>query len=85
MFISLNIAKVIRKSHYSTAFKHLSTVMGRDNQKFNKKNNFNRNKGRFNKPVDNTWQTDKRLMEHNVGITQYVSDIEGFHGVIKAR
>lgn len=74
-------------------FSHLSSVipstfiMGRDHHKFNKNQKYNKfnNKGNFNKNYDNSWQTDKRLLEENVGINKYISDIEGFHGIIKAR
>lgn len=31
------------------------------------------------------WQTKERLTEPEVGITQYISDLKGFHGIIKSR
>lgn len=34
---------------------------------------------------NNDWQTDERLLENDVGITKYISEVEGFHGIIKSR
>lgn len=35
--------------------------------------------------VDSSWQTDRRLLETDVGITEYISECKGFHGIIKSR
>jgi len=76
---------IVRRFRHSLAAQQLNLIMGRDHQKFHNKQRFNKNKGNFNQNYDKSWQTDKRLLEDNVGITKYISDIEGFHGIIKAR
>lgn len=63
--------------------------MGRDNRNFNQNRGRGRGRGRnsnFSKRNQNTsWQTDKRLHETEVGITEFISDTQGFHGIIKCR
>ena len=76
---------LVKRYRYSIAAHQLNLIMGRDHQKFHNKQRFNKNKGNFNQNYDKSWQTDKRLLECDVGITKYISDIEGFHGIIKAR
>ncbi|CAG9799829.1 unnamed protein product [Chironomus riparius] len=76
---------LVKRYRYSIAAQQLNLIMGRDHQKFHNKHRFNKNKGNFNQNYDKSWQTDKRLLECDVGIVKYISDIEGFHGIIKAR
>lgn len=52
---------------------------------FNKRGNFQKGGKRNNEIKDKSWLTDKRLLETEVGIDKYVSDFEGFQGIIKAR
>jgi hypothetical protein len=62
--------------------------MGGDRRHFNKNNkNFNRqrNQNNHNKSYNNEWQTEERLLETDVGINKFISDVEGFQGIIKAR
>lgn len=75
----------VKRFRYTIAAQQLNSIMGRDHQKFHNKHRFNKNKGNFNQNFDKSWQTDKRLLECDVGVTKYISDIEGFHGIIKAR
>jgi hypothetical protein len=61
--------------------------MGRDNRNFNNRGRGGRNKHfqKRNQNQNNNWQTDKRLHENEVGITEFISDTQGFHGIIKCR
>lgn len=57
---------------------------GNGGHRGNRQNFHNKNKNHEN-PKNTSWQTDKRLLETDVGITEFISDCKGFHGIIKSR
>lgn len=65
---------------------------GNRNQHGNRKNfrgkrtfNHASGRGRKDESSQNQWQSNERLLETEAGITTYVSDVKGFHAIIKSR
>ncbi|KAG5678922.1 hypothetical protein PVAND_008545 [Polypedilum vanderplanki] len=59
--------------------------MGRDQKGFHNRRHFHKKNHHNSKNVDRSWQTEKRLIESEVGIEKYVNDLKGFQGIIKSR
>lgn len=51
----------------------------------NQNHHFSNKKDHKKTPKNTNWQTEKRLLETDVAITEFISEYKGFHGIIKSR